>query len=282
MITGTCPITQKDAYLDDHMWTKFVWVREVTVTDTGNVNFYHLQCSCACYSRHGLPCTHAILLCENIQPSMHKVRWWKTYHDSYLNDHDVTEEINSYLTTEETMPNVITVSKANLKVNNDIVTTAVQDAIRAIRNNETPIICDGPYKTHLTNQISASEITEAEDESSYNLDIIADDSGATGNYYGVHSEVALGQEQQEIEFRCTTEKKSTDDRYHRCMAAINEVLKVCIESEETTEIFLNKMQDMHREMVQHLSTPVVGTTVTCCLPIESRKSAKWNKTLGYI
>ncbi len=81
---------------------------------------------------------------------MHKVRWWKTYHDSYLNDHDVTEEINSYLTTEETMPNVITVSKANLKVNNDIVTTAVQDAIRAIHNNETPIICDGPYKTHLT------------------------------------------------------------------------------------------------------------------------------------
>jgi hypothetical protein len=66
------------------------------------------------------------------------------------------------------------------------------------------------------------------------------------------------------------------------MAAVNEVLKVCVESEESTTMFIEKVSNLNKEMVQKLSVSVPGETVTCCSPLESRKSSKWKKTLGYI
>ncbi len=75
---------------------------------------------------------------------------------------------------------------------------------------------------------------------------------------------------------------ASKERYHRCMAAANEVLKVFVESEEGTSLFIEKVSNVHNEMIQKLSATVTGKTVTCCLPLESRKSAKRKKTFGYI
>jgi hypothetical protein len=73
---------------------KFVHVREVTMWNTIKENICELKYSCSFYTRVGLPCAHVMLLCHTVEPSMCKVRWWKVYHYSYLNDFDVTEEID--------------------------------------------------------------------------------------------------------------------------------------------------------------------------------------------
>ncbi len=111
-----------------------------------------------------------------------------------------------------------------------------------------------------------------------NLLTIEDDDGGS-DYCGVYSEFSLSQEQCTL---ATGNRESTTVRttslhqecYHRCMAAVNEVLKVCVESEESTSLFVEKVSNLHNEMIQKLSLAVPGETVTCCLPLESRISAK--------
>ncbi len=61
------------------------------------------------------------------------------------------------------------------------------------------------------------------------------------------------------------------------MAAVNAVLKVCVESEESTSLFIEKVSNLHNEMIQKLSYTMPGETITCYLPLESRKSAKRKK-----
>lgn len=267
--------------------TKFVHIREVTLNTTANENICKLHCSCCFYTRVGLPCVHVLKICETVEPSMCKVRWWKVYHYSYLNDNDVTEEINNYLDEECSDPKAITVSReyiqectSSLPAFGEGVTSEIYESMISIHNNITPVTYDGPYVSELKQQI-----VTVDDEMSH--DHFSPDIDGRSDYYGLHSEVALSQEQRMLN---DTQQRSgamgqtslQQNRYHRCMAAVNEVLKVCIESEENTSRFIEKVSELHNEMIQKLSIPGTGKTVTCCLPLESRLSSKRKKTLGYI
>ena len=119
------------------------------------------------------------------------------------------------------------------------------------------------------------------------LSIDDDGDDERSDHCGLYTEFSLSQEQctQNIGNKESTAVRKTSlqqDQYHRCMAAVNEALKVCVESEESTTIFIETVSTLNKEMIQKLSVSVPGETVTCCLPLESRKSSKRKKTLGYI
>jgi len=268
---------------------KFVHVREVTMWNTINENICELKCSCSFYTRVGLPCAHVMLLCHTVEPSMCKVRWWKVYHYSYLHDLEVTEEIDNYLEEECSQPTKITVSRSNLKMTSsplpdfgEGVTEKVYEAMVSINKNLSPVTYDGPYVEQLREQLLS-----VDDDSRISTSLTIEDEDGRSDYCGVYSEFSLSQEQCIL---TTANRESTtvrttslhQERYHRCMAAVNEVLKVCVESEESTSLFVEKVSQLHNEMIQKLSAEVPGETVTCCLPLESRKSAKRQKTLGFI
>ena len=268
---------------------KFVHVREVSMNNTDKDNICELNCSCSFYTRVGLPCAHVLLLCNTVEPSMCKVRWWKVYHYSYLNDFDVTEEIDKFLEEECKKPTKITVSISNIKIKSSPlpelgkgVTENIYEAMVSINKNLNPVTYDGPYVEQLRQQL----VSVDDDVMTSNLLTTEDDDGRS-DYCGVYSEFSLSQEQHTLTTgnREATTVRTTSlqqERYHRCMAAVNEVLKVCVESEESTSLFIEKVSNLHNEMIQKLSYTIPGETITCCLPLESRKSAKRKKTLGYI
>ncbi|MFY7881337.1 MAG: SWIM zinc finger family protein [Fimbriimonas sp.] len=268
---------------------KFVHVREVSMNNTDKDNICELNCSCSFYTRVGLPCAHVLLLCNTVEPSMCKVRWWKVYHYSYLNDFDVTEEIDKFLEEECKKPTKITVSISNIKIKSSPlpelgkgVTENIYEAMVSINKNLNPVTYDGPYVEQLRQQL----VSVDDDVMTSNLLTTEDDDGRS-DYCGVYSEFSLSQEQHTLTTgnREATTVRTTSlqqERYHRCMAAVNEVLKVCVESEESTALFIEKVSNLHNEMIQKLSYTIPGETITCCLPLESRKSAKRKKTLGYI
>jgi hypothetical protein len=275
----SCENTPKDVS------PKFVHVRKVTLSRTSHEDTCQLHCTCSFYKRVGLPCSHVLLLCHKVEPSMCKVRWWKVYHYSYLNDYDVTEEIDNFLKKGQSDPSGITVSVDNLQISHgdlpqfgEGVTDNIYEVLVSIHSNYDPVIYDGPYVTELQKQLVL-----VNNENDFPT---VDEDGVT-DYCGMHSEVALSQERSELntgnsEFTQQTTVNSLQNRYHRCMAAVNEVLKVCVESEESTSLFIEKIMKIHNEMIGNLSGEATGQTITCCLPLESRKSSKRRKTLGYI
>jgi hypothetical protein len=190
---------------------------------------------------------------------MCKVRWWKVYHYSYLNDFDVTEEINKFLEEECKKPTKITVSISNIKIKSSPlpelgkgVTENIYEAMVSINKNLNPVTYDGPYAEQLRQQL----VSVDDDVMISNL-LTTEDGEGRSDYCGVYSEFSLSQEQYTLtkgNREATTVRTTSlqQERYHRCMAAVNEVLKVCVESEESTSLFIEKVSNLHNEMIQKL------------------------------
>jgi len=257
-------------------YTKFARVRVITQECTANENILHVQCSCSYYLRVGLPCSHILAMCHNIEPSMCKVRWWKVYHYSYLNDDAVTQEIDEFISQEDKQQTSVVVTKENFNTSFDPPEDNVCNVMLAIHCSTQPIVYNGPYVTDIT------QLLENEEKNGFSLN---EDNYfepcSDQNYYGLQREVSITAPQSTKEGVGET-YTSSQDRYHRCMAAVNETLKLCVESEDHTRDFIKMVENYHAALLQQCSTPLKGATVTCCLPTETRSSGKRRKTLGYI
>jgi len=207
-------------------------------------------------------------MCHNIELSMCKVRWWKVYHYSYLNDDAVTQEIDEFISQEDKQQTSVVVIKGNFNTSFDPPEDNICNVMLAIHCSTQPIVYYGPYVTDIT------QLLENEDKNGLSLN---EDNYfepcSDQNYYGLQRKVSITVPQSTKEAVGET-YTSSQDRYHRCMAAVNETLKLCMESEEHTRDFIKTVENCHAALLQQCSTPLKGATVTCCLPTETRSSGK--------
>ncbi len=178
------------------------------------------------------------------------------YHYSYLHDLDVTEEIDKFLEEECNQPTKVTVTKSNLKITTSLlpdfgvgVTEKVYEALVSINKNLSTVTYDGPYVEQLRQQlVSVDDYIMIS-----NLLSIEDDDGRS-DYCRVYIEFSLSQEQCTLttgngEAATVRTPSLHQERCHRSMAAVNEVLKVCVEREESTSLFIEKVSNLHNEMI---------------------------------
>ena len=125
----------------------------------------------------------------------------------------------------------------------------VCNVMLAIHCSTQPIVYYGPYVTDIT------QLLENEDKNglSLNEDNYFEPCSAQ-NYYGLQRKVSITVPQSTKKAVGET-YTSSQHRYHRCIAAVNETLKLCVESEEHTRDFIKTVETFHAALLQQCSTP---------------------------